>query len=112
MAMISLSDASLLSPSRIPHSTAMGIVTLNRLGSVKRKTSATSVSVELLRTTTSRMCGSSGMNRMKVKSAHPISVSVRISPRMYRVRMRTNRTCAQFTVSFPSVRAHHLVASS
>ena len=43
MAMISLSAARRLSPSSTPHSTAMGIVTLNRLGSVKRKTSATSV---------------------------------------------------------------------
>ena len=43
MAIISLSAASRLRPSRIPHSTAMGIVTLNRLGSVKRNTCATSV---------------------------------------------------------------------
>ncbi len=42
MAMISLSDASRLNPSSTPHSTAMGIVNLNRLGSVKRNTSATS----------------------------------------------------------------------
>ena len=82
MAMISLSAASRLRPSSMPHSTAIGIVTLKRLGSVKRKISATSVHVELLRTTTSRMCGSCGMNRMKVKSAQPISVRERISPRM------------------------------
>ena len=55
MAMISLSAARRLKPSSTPHSTAMGMVTLNRLGSVKRKISITSVKVELLRTTTSRM---------------------------------------------------------
>ncbi len=55
MAMISLSAARRLRPSSTPHSTAMGIVNLNRLGSVKTKTSATSTHVELLRTTTSRM---------------------------------------------------------
>ena len=81
MAMISLSDASRLNPSSTPHSTAMGIVTLNVFGSVKRNTSATSP-VELFRTTISRICGSCGMNRMKVKSAQPISVRERISPRM------------------------------
>ena len=55
MAMISLSEARRLKPSRMPHSTAMGMVNLNRLGSVKRNTCPMSVSVELLRTTTSRM---------------------------------------------------------
>ena len=38
MAMISLSAARRLKPSRTPTSTAMGMVTLKRLGSVKRKT--------------------------------------------------------------------------
>jgi hypothetical protein len=51
----------------------------------------TLVKVELLRTTISRMWGSSFMKRMKVKSAQPMSVWERISPRMYRVSMRTDR---------------------
>ena len=82
MAMISLSAASRLSPSSTPTSTAMGIVTLNRLGRVKRKISDALEKVELLRTTISRMWGRSGMNRMKVKSAQPMSVWESISPRM------------------------------
>ena len=57
MAMISLSAARRLRPSSTPHNTAIGMVTLNRLGSVKRKTWTTSAHVELLRTTISRMCG-------------------------------------------------------
>ena len=82
MAIISLSAARRLRPSITPHSTAMGIVNLNKFGSVKRNTCATSAHVELLRTTTSRMCGSCGMNRMNVKSAQPMSVRERISPRI------------------------------
>ena len=57
MAMISLSAARRLSPSSTPTSTAMGMVTRKRLGSVKRKISAAFEKVELLRTTISRMCG-------------------------------------------------------
>jgi hypothetical protein len=82
MAMISLSEARRLNPSSTPTSTAMGMVTLKVLGSVKRKISTTLVKVELLRTTISRMWGRSRMKRMKVKSAQPMSVWERISPRM------------------------------
>ena len=82
MAMISLSAARRLRPSSTPTSTAMGMVTMKKLGSMKRITSRTLVNVELLRTTVSRIWGSSFMNRMKVKSAQPISVWERISPRM------------------------------
>ena len=57
MAMISLSAASRLSPSSTPTSTDMGMVTLNRLGSVNRKISIAFENVELLRTTISRMLG-------------------------------------------------------
>ncbi len=55
MAMISLSAARRLKPRRMPHKIAMGMVNLNKLGSVKRNTSPISVKEELLRTTTSRM---------------------------------------------------------
>ena len=55
MAITSLSAASRLSPSRIPTSTAMGIVTRKVLGSVKRKISSTLFRVELLRTIISRI---------------------------------------------------------
>ena len=82
MAMISLSEARRLSPSRTPTSTAIGIVTLKVLGSVKSRTSITLVNVELLRTTISKMWGRSRMKRMKVKSAQPMSVWDSISPRM------------------------------
>jgi hypothetical protein len=58
------------------------MVTRKRFGSVKRKISIALEKVELLRTTISRMCGRYGMNRMKVKSAQPMSVWERISPRM------------------------------
>ena len=91
MATISLSEARRLRPSKTPTSTAMGMVTLKVLGSVKSRISITLEKVELLRTTTSRMCGKSCMNKMKVKSAQPMSVWERISPRMYRVSMRTDR---------------------
>ncbi len=60
----------------------MGMVTMKKLGSMKRTISITVVKVELLRTTISRMWGSSRMKRMKVKSAQPIRVWERISPRM------------------------------
>ena len=82
MAMISLSEARRLRPSRMPTRTAMGMVTLKVLGRVKRKISITLVKVELLRTTISRMWLRSRMKRMKVKSAQPMSVWERISPRM------------------------------
>ena len=82
MAMISLSAARRLRPSSTPTSTAMGMVTMKKLGSVKRKTSTTLAKVELLRTTISRMWGSSFMKRMKVKITHPMSAWERISPRM------------------------------
>ena len=82
MATTSLSAASRLSPSSTPTSTAMGMVNMKKLGRVKTTTSTTLVKVELLRTTISRMCGSSFMKRMKVKSAQPMSVWERISPRM------------------------------
>ena len=82
MAMISLSAARRLRPSSTPTSTAMGMVTMKKLGSVKRTISTTLEKVELLRTTISRMWGRSCMKRMKVKSAQPMSVWERISPRM------------------------------
>ncbi len=82
MAMISLSAAKRLSPSRTPTSTAMGMVTLRVLGIVKSRISITLLKLELLRTTISNMCGKSFMNKMKVKSAQPMSVWERISPRM------------------------------
>jgi hypothetical protein len=82
MATISLSEARRLSPSSTPTSTAMGMVTLKVLGRVKSRISITFEKVELLRTTISRMWGRSRMKRMKVKSAHPMSVWERISPRM------------------------------
>jgi hypothetical protein len=60
----------------------MGMVTMKKLGSVKRTTWTTLMKVELLWTTISRMRGSSFMKRMKVKITHPISAWERISPRM------------------------------
>jgi hypothetical protein len=48
MAMISLSAARRLKPSSTPTSTAMGMVTMKVLGSMKRKISKTLVKVELL----------------------------------------------------------------
>ena len=74
IAIISLSEAMRLKPSSTPTSTDMGIVYFSRFGSVKRNISNTSESVELLRTTTSRMRGRLGMNRINVKSAHPMKV--------------------------------------
>ena len=71
-----------LSPSSTPTSTAIGMVTLKKLGSMKRTTSTTLVNVELLRTTISRTLGNSFMKRMKVKITHPMSVWESISPRM------------------------------
>jgi hypothetical protein len=50
----------------------MGMVTVKKFGIKKRTTSITVLDVELLRTTISRMFCNSRMNRMKVKSAHPI----------------------------------------
>ena len=82
MAMISLSAARRLRPSSTAHQHRHGNGDLKVLGSVKRKISITLVKVELLRTTISRMWGSSRMKRMKVKSAQPMSVWERISPRM------------------------------
>ena len=82
MAMISLSAARRLRPSRTPTSTAMGMVTKKKLGSRKRTTSVTVVKVELFWTTVSRILGNSFISRMKVNSAHPMSVWERISPRM------------------------------
>jgi hypothetical protein len=46
------------------------------------KTRKTLERVELLRTTVSRICGSRGMKRIKVKSAQPMRACERISPRM------------------------------
>src|SRR5271156_107923 len=89
MAVISLSAASRLSPSRMPTSTAMGMVTVNMLGSVRRKISTTVPRDALLRTTSSRRCGRSRMNNTKVKSAPPMKACESTSFRMYRVRMRT-----------------------
>src|SRR5277367_2690313 len=89
MAVISLSAASRLSPSRMPTSTAMGMVTVNMLGSVRRKISTTVPREALLRTTNSRRCGRSRMNNTKVKSAPPMKACESTSFRMYRVRMRT-----------------------
>jgi hypothetical protein len=51
----------------------MGIVTMKKLGSEKRKTSITLVKVELLWTTIPRIRGSSFMKRMKVKITPPIT---------------------------------------
>jgi hypothetical protein len=82
MAMISLSAARRLKPSSTPTSTAMGMVTMKKLGRVKRTICTTLVKEELLRTTISRMRGNSFMKRMKVKITHPISAWERISPRM------------------------------
>ena len=59
MAVISLSAASRLRPSRMPTSTAMGMVTVNMLGSVKRTISTNGPSDALLRTTSSSRCGRS-----------------------------------------------------
>ncbi len=55
MAMISLSAASRLRPSRIPTRTDIGMVTQNRFGSVNRNTSKTLLKLELFRTTISRI---------------------------------------------------------
>jgi hypothetical protein len=82
MATISLSAAILLNPSSTPTRTAMGTVTMKKLGSRNSTTSSTLEKVELLRTTRLRMLGSSFISRMKVNSAQPISVWERISPRM------------------------------
>jgi hypothetical protein len=48
MAMISLSEARRLNPSSTPTSTAIGMVTMKKLGIMNTKTSATLASVELL----------------------------------------------------------------
>ena len=48
MAMISLSAARRLRPSSTPTSTAMGMVIMKKLGSMKRTTSTTLTKVELL----------------------------------------------------------------
>jgi hypothetical protein len=53
--------------------------------------STTLTRVELLWTTISRMRGNSFMKRMKVKITPPIRAWERISPEMYRFRMRTNK---------------------
>ena len=55
--MISLSAASRLNPSSTPTRTDMGMVTLKRMGRVKRKISAALEKVALLRTTISSMLG-------------------------------------------------------
>jgi len=55
MAMISLSAARRLKPSRTPTRTAMGMVTLKVLGNIRSRISMTLANVELLRTTLSRM---------------------------------------------------------
>jgi hypothetical protein len=55
--------------------------------------STTLTRVELLWTTISRMRGNSFMKRMKVKITPPIRAWERISPEMYRFRMRTDRLC-------------------
>jgi hypothetical protein len=51
----------------------MGMVSMKKLGSMKRIISTTLVKKELLWTTISRMRGSSFMKRMKVKITHPMS---------------------------------------
>ena len=73
MAMISLSEARRLNPSSTPTSTAMGMVTLKKLGIMKRTTSTRLVKVELLWTIISRILGNSFMKRMKVKITPPMS---------------------------------------
>jgi hypothetical protein len=82
IAMISLSAARRLSPSKIPTSTAIGMVTLKVLGRLKTKISAIFSKLELFRTTASRMWFKSRMNRMNVNTAQPMRVYERISPRM------------------------------
>jgi hypothetical protein len=82
MAVISLSAASRLSPSRMPTSTAMGMVTVKVFGSVKRNIWRTLTSDELLCTTRARIFARSRMKRMKVKRAPPRNAWERISLRM------------------------------
>ena len=73
MAVISLSAASRLRPSRMPTSTAMGMVRLRTLGSMNTKILATVPNEALLRAAISSSCPTYFMNRMKVKSAPPRS---------------------------------------
>ena len=71
MAVISLSDARRLRPSRMPTSTAMGMVTVNMLGSIRRKIFAMTPIDALLRTISSMRFGRSGMTSTNVKSTPP-----------------------------------------
>ena len=82
MAVISLSAASRLRPSRMPTSTDMGMVTTSVLGRMKRKIFSTLISDELLCTTRARIRPRSRIYRMKVKSTPPSSAWERISFKM------------------------------
>ena len=73
IAVTSLSAAMRLSPSRIPTSTPMGMVTFNAAGRVRKKISATLGKGALLRTTASRMRVSSRIKITKVNTEAPMS---------------------------------------
>ena len=90
MAVISLSAARRLRPSSTPTSTAMGMVRLRVLGSMKRKILTTLPSEALLRAAISSSCPTYFMNRMKVKSAPPSRACEITSLQMYRVNRRTD----------------------
>ncbi len=72
MAVISLSAASRLRPIRMPTSTPAGMLMVSVTGTMKKKTSATLGNGALLRTTSSRICPRSRVNRTKVNTATPI----------------------------------------
>ena len=71
IAVTSLSAANRLNPIRIPTSTPMGNVTMNVVGSVKRKISPTLGNGALFRTTSSSRRPRSRMKRIKVNSNTP-----------------------------------------